>query len=350
MGELEAGPLPDYLPELTLEENLPRRVQEGWTLVNFGTTSGLALAGTILDELGRIRWYHRRSGGSGGANELGITSDGVLLGGHRGLRSAIVSWQGDLVWEADFANHHDIRTIGDDDHLLYVSTSNGCPGINGDRVRIYNRGSDRLDFDWDLCEHYRPVPEVRDWSHMNTAIPFPDEPAILLSSRNQSTLFKVSLENGEIEWILGTPPGTFEPDDIPIFEILGGERFWQQHSPEVEANGNILLFDNGHPDLRPFSRVIELELDEEAMEARVIWEFRPDPDVYMGQWGDADRLANGNVLTAWGERSRTEPSYLIEVSPGGDVLWQLVIELGFGVYRADRLGALPLMEDLLQGE
>jgi arylsulfate sulfotransferase len=124
--------------------------------------------------------------------------------------------------------------------------------------------------------------------------------------------------------------------------------FYHQHAPELQPNGNILLFDNGtgRPEEQggEFSRALELEVDEENRTARVAWEWRHDPDLYCPIWSDADRLPNGNTLIVFGTRTEGDTTRYVEVAPNGDVVWEVeVCPSGWGTYRAERiLRELPL--------
>ena len=126
------------------------------------------------------------------------------------------------------------------------------------------------------------------------------------------------------------------------FEMPPEARFYHQHSPELQPNGHLLLFDNGtgRPEAEggQFSRALELELDEQAMTARAVWSYRHEPDLYCPIWGDADRLPNGNTLVVFGTRTEGEATRWVEVTPEGEVVWEVeLLPSGWGTYRAERL-------------
>ncbi|MCA9564159.1 MAG: aryl-sulfate sulfotransferase, partial [Myxococcales bacterium] len=103
-----------------------------------------------------------------------------------------------------------------------------------------------------------------------------------------------------------------------------------------------LLFDNGMLGEREWSRAMEIELNHEQGTAEVVWEYRPDPDIYARIWGDADRLPNGNTLITFGLREEErEVTHLIEVTPGGERAWEVRYPLKWGSYRAERLAETP---------
>ena len=100
------------------------------------------------------------------------------------------------------------------------------------------------------------------------------------------------------------------------------------------------------------SRAVEYKIDETAKTATLVWEFPGTFTVdawcktnfYLPFWGDADRLANGNVLITAGVRFTTIQSRVFEVTKSdGKVVWEFQLPLGFGVYRAERLSPPPLV-------
>jgi arylsulfate sulfotransferase len=198
---------------------------------------------------------------------------------------------------------------------------------------------------WAICDYWYPDNNVHggDWSHLNTIEPFPDEEeTFLLSSRNQHTLFKFDVPNDEIEWRLG---GKGE------FGLARDNLFLRQHDPEILPNGNIIIFDNGDPNGnddadefdRQWSRAVEVSYDTESMTAEVVWEFRPDPDVFTPIWGDADRLDNGNTLVTFGHRNTddTRNSRIMEATASSQKVWDLEAPNKWGWYRADRVNDPP---------
>jgi hypothetical protein len=79
----------------------------------------------------------------------------------------------------------------------------------------------------------------------------------------------------------------------------------QQHDPEIQPDGNILMADLALP-----NAAVEM-----APNGTVLWRFPfPEP----GTWPvrDVDRLPNGNTLITAADR-------ILEVTPGKEVVWQL---------------------------
>lgn len=172
-----------------------------------------------------------------------------------------------------------------------------------------------------------------DWSHCNTIEEDPEGRYLYLSARNLNSIFKIERKTGLILWRLG------EDGD---FKISGEDQFYNQHSPELQPNGNLLVFDNGGG--RPakyggnYSRAVELEIEEDKMEAKAVWCWGRELCLFTPIWGDADRLENGNTLITFGTRTHPKTSRLIEITREKEVVWDIELKpSGWGMYRAERL-------------
>ncbi len=175
---------------------------------------------------------------------------------------------------------------------------------------------------------------AQDWNHANSLEVLPDG-KILVSLRHLNQLIAIEPDFSAVAWRLGGPGSDFtfpEPTD----------QFWHQHFARMLPDGNILLFDNGNR--RPeeqggqYSRAMVLELDFDTMEARKVWEYRHDPDLYAGCCSNAFRMENGNTLIVFGQDDEHDPPVhtLVEVDPDGNLVAEIQISSeGKGIqYRA----------------
>ena len=137
-----------------------------------------------------------------------------------------------------------------------------------------------------------------------------------------------------------------------------GSAFVDEHDPEREPDGSVLLYDNGGLATGStsgyHSRVVRYKVDEGAMTANLVWEFPGSfsvdawfkNDWYTPYWGDADVLPNGDILVTAGIRDASKQTRIFEVRPSdGKVVWQLVLPANTGSYRAQRLMP-PLVQTL----
>lgn len=328
-----AGELPETIIDWDITFHDEDAMQPGWTHMKSARLCDdevWALHGLLVDEAGRLRWYS-----VGNAQFVDVIDDkGPLTSGGK------MSWEGHFIWATRGikAHHGDMTYHGQEDLYLILAEATQddenyveC-GETGGMLRTWDVSEDRVVNIWNVCEHF--VPEdpgsFAAWAHFNAVLSLDDHQSFLLSSRNQSMLYKFDSDSGDLIWQMGTG-GDFDMGD--------GADFIRQHAPEIQENGNILLFDNGEPEQRPYSRLLELRVDYENMTVEKAWEWQAPDEYFSPVWGNADRLANGNTLGTFGQRcgdDNLNPSRIVEVNETGDIVWQLDVEEGYDIYRAMR--------------
>ena len=276
----------------------------------------------------------------------GLLLAGLLLAAPRSARGAMeigtnfwdVGWGGERLWECPVSNHHHIHRNPEGNYVFLThdrrpSGKFGGKVLTGDQIVEWDPRTNSLVWQWHLFDHHEPEADRGDYSHSNTIEPDPRDDSLIVSCRNMNQLVKVDRRTGEIKWRLGAGGD---------FEMPPADLFYHQHSPELQPNGNILLFDNGTG--RPggeggeFSRALELRVDERGMKAEAVWSYRHSPDLYCPIWSDADRLPNGNTLVTFGTRTEGDTTRYVEVAPDGEVVWEVEIApSGWGTYRAERI-------------
>lgn len=349
---------PEAWPEIKVHVCKKDRMQPGLTLVNLSNHSaGVPISVAVIDADGRIVWSHRRCSTKNiwglalgapadlrGDVDVRTVEEGVLIGGTNivegtaRVHTAIVSWDGDVLWECPIVNHHHIHRTPEGNFMFLLDDRRsfdkfGGKTLAGDQIVEWDPGRNAVVWNWHLFDHHEPETDRSDYSHSNTIEPDPRDDSVIVSCRNMNSLIKVDRKTGEIVWRLGVG-GDFEMDPA--------DYFYHQHSPELQPNGNILLFDNGTG--RPpehggeYSRALELEIDEVSRRARAVWTYRHDPHLFCPIWSDADRLPNGNTLVTFGTRTEGDTSRYVEVTSEGEVVWEAeLLPSGWGTYRAERI-------------
>ncbi len=231
--------------------------------------------------------------------------DGVELQKWRGDRVLELDPNNNIVWEFVLADHL-AETDFDYDHMAVERIAGG------------------------------PADNSYDWTHCNSVTYNPADNSVYISVRSLSQVWRVDYATGEIVYQMGfqMPSGT---------AAFGDGFFSFQHAPELQPNGNILLFDNGnrrdrivHPNnsTDTISRAIEISLTgNPPTSASIVWEWVSP--FYSFALGDADRLPNGNTLVVNGTNAT-----ISEVDASGDLVWQLTGPAGIGIYRAQRVPTL----------
>jgi len=339
----EVSGLPDELDPLEVTDIDLERMERGWTLFSLGSASEQERFIVVaIDEQGRYRWmFSPGQGRSGVGTEVQALDEGVLLGSGA-PHQQIVGWDGETLWRLDTPAHHDMRLSPfNDGHVIFLSqTESGeCSTIEHTAVEM-NMTTREIVWRWIVCDHWTPRLEYRNWSHLNTIEPVPGERAVLISSRDQDVLYKVNRDTDEVEWVLGMD-GDFAMDEDAWF--------FRQHAPEVQPDGHILVLDNGlrqseaeereTPAWREYTRAVEYELtfDEDGNpdRAEVVWEYA-DESIFAVNRSEADRLPNGNTLIhyVWVDPDRRV--ILREVTPEGEVVWNVQTVPDRSSYRSER--------------
>ncbi|MDP7114659.1 MAG: aryl-sulfate sulfotransferase [Myxococcota bacterium] len=169
---------------------------------------------------------------------------------------------------------------------------------------------------WDAFEYdpdAQQIPGV-GWSHGNALDYVEAEDAYYLSFLGFNSIVKIDRASSELQWIFGGNDSNFDADGETLFFI---------HQHQFQRIGDsLLVFDNGNPEINA-SKAVEYALDVGAGTAELTWSYAPDPDVYSFSLGDVSRLDNGNTLITFSTAGQVQ-----EVTPAGDVVWELSMGLG----------------------
>jgi hypothetical protein len=165
-------------------------------------------------------------------------------------------------------------------------------------------------------------------------------------------LFKVNRADKSILWQMGAAIDDDRTGDITYLPD-NNARFNDAHDPEIHDDGTILFYDNegwtGHTGGQMngsfHTQVVEYVIDDAKKQATLTWQFPGSFNVdawykqswYTQIWGDANRLANGNVLVTAGNKTGTTRHF--EVTRAGEVVWA-IDWTNIGSYRGVRIAPL----------
>lgn len=343
-----SGALPADIPLMSLLQSQSDRLQPGTTLLRgqVDKDGSGSLYAVGVDTEGEVVWLYLLEDPNLIHKEhyVRVLEDGNLM--LMLLQKArIINPAGETLYEIGLPElgdtHHDMLPLPNGDMLFLTSKvrviEDGTVKIKGDQlVRVTPDNTqvwrwsafDHLDvrrFPGPLSQQFAMGTSALDWTHGNALVlADPEGSAILYSSRNQSWIVKISLETGEIEWIFGKDGD---------FDLSAGSWPYNQHAPELEADGSLLMYDNGNErPSGPSTRVVRFELDQQKHVAIEKWSW--NAPVYTDRVGDANLLENGNILVTLGGPLKGRPE-VVELSPSGEVLWELKMDAG-QIYRAER--------------
>ena len=198
--------------------------------------------------------------------------------------------------------HHDFVELPDGE-LAYLASEVRAWGdwtLVGDELRVADpKGGTRVI--WCAFDSLPPVetpawsepspnPLGVDWTHANGLAHDEARDRWFISAYALGAILQVDGASGSVLGQLGGPDSDYT--------FVRDSGFGPQHSPEVTPGG-ILLFDNG--DMQHPSRAVEYTLDEAAHTATLAQALYPPSHAITGTLGDADRLPDGDTLTAWGD-------------------------------------------------
>ena len=264
-----------------------------------------------------------------------------------------IDLEGNIIWKSpEIANHnysatgwhHDYKLL-DDGTILFLRgvyqgmmVTDRIVNLDRDYNELWSWGYlDSLDY-FDLPDCADSQNEWCDWTHTNTALMFKDENSVYFNSLWLG-FFKMDIDTKNIVWNFG---------ENADFTMLSDHIYpWPDctHDPKFadDSKKRLLFFDNGMTE-RFYSRIIEYEIDEDAMTAGITFEF---DGIDSGHgwfarrgWGDADYLENGNIFVTKGWVDNDQNSSLFEVTRDGRVVWELYTEQNddfmVEVYNADK--------------
>jgi hypothetical protein len=218
-----------------------------------------------------------------------------------------------------YTDTHDVDQI--DEHRLLVANMrnyNETADRNDDRVLIYNRTSDTVEWEWLFRNHYPELLDqdtsiggggvwTDDWTHVND-VDVIEPGKYLVSVRNFDQVIVIDRETEEVTLRLGAN------DRHGIMS--------EQHNPMYlesdEGRPTVLVADSEQ------DRIVEYERSGGAWDRT--WELSGD-----FSWPrDADRLPDGNTLIVDSLNHR-----VAEVTPDGEVVWEVYAP--WGPYDVERV-------------
>lgn len=367
-------PLPEPFVPLEFVASDPQRMQPGITLFDSTAREGFASRGGFLvavDAHGEVVWYYTgpevqqpcdiRRLQNGHLMFLGIGPDGLST------RAVEIDMLGEIhgVWNSDDlgigAAHADLAEVRpelDSPILtagLEVREIAGYPGdktytVVGDTIIEFSRSGEivhSLSL-LDILDPYRIVtPDFhagfwaglyglgsKDWSHVNAVSYVAQDDAYLVSARHQDIVFLVS-RTGELIWVIGQDdPKTPGDDDWPYLTLVGeGSLPNHMHAAKMLADDHVIMFDNANAS--GMSRAVEYAIDRAGKTLTQVWSYTDpdfDPPLFSAIIGDADRLANNNVLVDFGAIDPDPQTldlagawaHIVEVDPAtGDKVFEL---------------------------
>ncbi|MES2638384.1 MAG: aryl-sulfate sulfotransferase [Myxococcota bacterium] len=334
---LTTGGLPSDLPDLTVAID-PRYVIEGggYTVAPIiqQTTSFVA----ILDSGGQYVWawtgQEARYGGTYFNADIDLARAGIYVneqavmedtpgalrhvafdgtefpavdieGGHTDFVELPDGTMASLSWEIREVEGE--RYLGD--RLLEVDTNGATRTV----WNVWDHYTPDLTREW-MAGFYQPDREVLDWSHVNGLSYDATEDAYFVSMTFNESVARIERSTGQMTWVLSDPETIGMPHSV---QFLGE---------------TALVFNRGSArDPDTCSNATEIRIAD----GEVVWSYESEECVLVPFLGSALRLPEGNTLVDWSSAGQLD-----EVTPTGELLWRVSLNLGAAFGFADRAGSL----------
>ncbi len=160
-----------------------------------------------------------------------------------------------------------------------------------------------------------------EWTHSNSLMALDDDHFYVMS-KILDCLLKIDRSTGQIVWQLGGRYGDFtHPGGTSVWRsAVDNDLFSHSHMSHV-WDGGLAVFDNAdHTGKR--TRAVVYDVDEDARTVEEVWSYVEPDELHTGSMGDVRLLDGGNYLIGW-----SSLGYISEVTPDGDVVWRVRMDL-----------------------
>ncbi len=340
-GEVESPPvqfvtgsLPSWLPELEREIVDPSRAAPGFLLTLLEHEDRRSVV-SIVDQDGGYVWYADPGGFATRARlapDRGsvVVATNVQEPGDLGL-VRWVGWDGAILREEEVQGIHtdfdvlpdgtvatlsrEVRHLGDDQRPFQGETI----------IELRPDGSQEVvwsvfdDFPPLVTGEYQPCSwdeTIACYSHVNSLSYDPLTDAYLLTAFHLEAAFGIERASGELLWVLRSGGGDFT--------VPGNEGRILAFPHSVERQGDeLLLLDNNSPFAGGCTAALIFSLDPGLGQATIPWVYASDECFSNNFLGNAQRLANDNVLVALPTAGRID-----EAAPSGALVSRWWTQLG----------------------
>ena len=292
----------DFVP-VSITEADTAQMADGWTFIMAGSLQGYVYA---IDETGAVRWILSEKGLGAAGSLLPLSNGNYLIGGDKSFGQYYKYNLFELNMTGQIINeylvngyHHDAQELPNGNLLILANNVNG--DVVEDTMYEIERSTGAILRTWDLNSYFnvgnynnagQHVSDVNygsdthDWLHTNGMEYDESTNSVLISARHQDAVFSMSLETGDINWILSNPDDLW-PEYLKekLLKPTDDNFEWQygQHNISLLPNGDIMMFDNGDyrskntdgvlPATEGYSRAVVYRIDKESMTVSQVWQF-----------------------------------------------------------------------------
>lgn len=361
--QIKTEDMPNAIKNMGISLNLsqPDKLCDGLYIVS-------ALYRMIIDLDGEIRGYFPKFNvGYAAIDE--ISDQGHIFGSSEAYTNYAAIYEFDAMgfvyreMRLPTPAHHDALLVNDSTLLTLDCTVNLETGEVSDGIPwedIFNSANGSAEV--------RTYGDKADWEHKNT-VSWCGDDAILISSRNQHAVAKLSYPDFEVEWILSVNPNASPWNADKYLTPVGDdfEWFYSQHHVQLKSEETydgsgvyeITLFDNGvqrgldpnasYPESEMYSRMVCYRIDENNMTVEQVWDYGkemgrellsavhgstqyiPESDSYLGNFDVLFSIPAGGVYDGL-----VYPTRIMEVTEDGEIILDIELQNEHS-YRAEKV-------------
>ena len=307
--------------------------------------------GIVIDNTGRVVWYHRFPGGSG----LNFQAQPQGRGHYFGLppgqpaRWMEIDPAGTVVRTFGCARNlqprfHDLIVLGDNSLWLLCDETRSMDltpfggmanaQVTGTVVQHVS-ATGALLFEWNPFDHFAitdldsldRIGQNVNWTHGN-ALDLDSDGNLIVSFRALSEITKINATTGEVIWRMGGRAGQF------VFGGANKQLFARQHGVRAASAGALVLLDNLSDPRESRAKRISYDVTRNPPTAWLSASYGSQPPVVALLGGTTQALLDGRTLVAYGNGGRVE-----EYDASGNVVWRIEGNPGY-VFRAQRIRSL----------
>lgn len=280
----------------------------------------------ILNNKGKIVWYQLLD--SAVSRFFSWTEDHTILSLNTEEHIQEIDLEGNILFDLKMGEkgftkplHHEI--IKDEKGRILSLTRNmklfdltefgGVKNdtIFGDGILVLDSTGNKV-WEWDIYQHVDPLLDKniermkKDWSHGN-ALAIDLDGNYLVSFRNFHQIWEIHSSSGEIIWKLG-PNGDFD--------LNKDELFYSQHTVFINRFGELMLFDNGLPEIQ--SRALSFRIGKDGKAEVGRYDVALPPRLYSFKEGSAYLITEDRILFC-----STRNNIITVTDKQGKILWEL---------------------------
>lgn len=342
----KTNPLPMFLQEQFKADSaktakLPSVFSDGLMLINKRYAPGIAY---FVDKKGAIRWYHMVDGL--GFKVIHFTKEHTILsimGGNEeptsyGHEILEINMLGDTLLHLKKGQndlpktiHHEVLrndkgllvTIYVDKKIMDLGAIGGSKKdtVTGDGIIVMDKTGKKI-WRWSVFDVLDPLKDPgllkskKDWMHANS-LNYDKDGNYIMSFYNNGQIWKIDARTGKLIWKFGKGGTIAKPAECD---------FTQAHAVHINAQGNLMFFDNGVE--KKQSGVFALKLDEKGQTSQIDMHIKLPREVFNGRMGSAYMINDTSVLVCCSKRH-----IVVLTNRKGNLLWTM--ETAMPTYRAE---------------